>query len=862
MRSFPFALLFVSLGLAAHAPSPASGSVREPPLASPRVHPEATTLFAHRTRTGLTFPTFRRNEDFERTGRLPVVVRYLSPPDSAEREKLARRGVTFDRSEPIASGAWLATVTEEGLSTLAANPAVARVSVDMFRSAPPPLERSLEETTANVAKRAAIAKDGSRLDGKGVVIADIDTTMYIHHPSFFRADGGAFAWVDVDGDGELSPGKDGIDLDGSGTIEPSEVLHDLRSTALSRYTNAVIEEHSTFEPDLDYLYLDTNGNGRRDHGKGFAESTPAYGEPLFVFDDANHDKKTQTSERVIQLATSKIKALSSQDKTFERGKSGGKGLIAYAPEDDERLAAGMGHATGVSGILAGGQPGISRWIGLAPEAELLINDSTGRRGPVTSVQWAIDRGADVILTEYAPYTGVSLDGSSEDERILDAAFDKGAIPVSPAGNLATGHKHRTITLEPGSQEITFGTNLPARLAALSLHWRGPERKLDLKLKTPSGDSIVLPESSPDGTLQSDGTWLFVLGQTTPRGTHERFVYIVSQSPMAKGKFALTATLDDGAPVEVDLFVGDDVSDWAGGLSFDEDTPSRTICSPSTSDKTISVAAYVLHDEPDFYPAGPRGAIARYSSQGPRLDGTPGIEIAAPDNPLSAAPPSNGPDSVVWEPFGGTSGAGPHVAAAVALLKQAFPKASASAIKERLLAGARPGPEEETSAGRGRLDLARALDASIASGDPPNVHLEMVGPAVAGAEATMRVGADDDDKAATNALFARWDLDYDGTFDTEWLPLGEQTIPLVDVPVGAKLGVKVEVRDSQGNINGSTATIEVATEPGPAPGSDPASAADACGCRSVGRTAPGERLLMLLGALGVIAFARRARRRKS
>jgi hypothetical protein len=866
LRGFPIALLLLSFGTMAHAPSAAHGAPRRSPLANPRVHPEASMLFAHRARTGRTFPAFRRNEPFERTGQLPVVVRWVSPPDGAKRERLAQSGVTFDRSEPIASGAWLVTVTERGLRTLADDPDVARVSVDMFREAPRPLDKSLEETGANIAKRAAIAKDGERLDGKGIVIADIDSPIFIHHPAFFRPDGGAFAWVDVDGDGKLTPGKDGVDLDGSGTIETAEVLHDLRSTALPEYSSEIISEHASFEPETDYLYLDTNGNGKRDYGKDFDEKTAAYGEPLFVFDDANHDQVTQTSERVIQLKTSKIKAVASRDTTFTRGKTGATGLNAYAADRDEELATDMGHATGVAGILVGGQPGISKWIGIAPDADLLVGDSRDRRGPVSAVQWAIDQKANVILTEYAPYSGVTLDGSSEDETILDGANSMGIVTVSPAGNLAGGRKHRTVTLEPGSTNIKLETNRDGRLATLSLHYRGPERTIGLKLELPGGTTIDIPASAPDGVAQPDGTFLYVLAQTTPRETHERFVYLttqsVAQTPLPKGIYELTATLDAGAPLEVDLFASDDVTTWAAGFTFDQNTPERTICNPSTSDKTISVAAYVLHDERLFYPAGKSGEIATYSSRGPRIDGAPGIELAAPDNPLSTAPPrADRASEIIWEPFGGTSGAGPHVAAAVALMMQTFPKAKPNELKQRLLDSVKPGEGGAELTGKGKLDIAAALDAKIVSGEPPKVKLQSVSPPIVGGDAMVRVSAEDDEPAG---LSARWDLDYDGTFDTGWLPLGEQAVPLGETPVGAKLGVRVDVRDSQGNVSGATTTIEVRPAEVP-PVLTPAPANDeGCLCRAAGRSLVSERtrapvpvgVALALGAALIVRIRRR------
>lgn len=864
-----FVLGGAALAFLAHAPQVASGASRLPPGASPRVHPQVDLLFAHRARTGRTLPVFRPNAAFEQTGRLPVAVRFATPPDVQKRRRLEASGVKFDKDVPTASGAWLVTIDESGLRTLRADPELARVSVDLFHASPLPVEGSLEETRAAVAKRAVIAKDGVPLDGKGTVIADIDTPVYLHHPAFFRADGGAFPWVDVDGDGKLTPGKDGVDLDQSGTIEPSEVLRELRSTGVTAYDNQPFLEHDDFQPDIDYLFLDTNGNGERDHGKDFDESTPAYGEPLFVFDDANHDGKTSSSERLLRLKTSKFRTIVEGTKTYERGKSGATGLGHYPAETDAKLASDMGHGTGVAGILVGGQPGLSRWTGFAPDADLILYDGyVAQRGPISGVDWAIDQRADVVLTEFAPYTDVSLDGSSEIEAMLDAAFDKGVVPVSPAGNLAASYKHRTITLEPGKQAISLYTKSPVHWGSFSIHHGGPDRTLALTLKTPER---TIPISNADtDTVEIDATSaVYVTNQTTPRGTHERFINYYSTDAALPTEYSLEITLDAGAPLDVDIFASDDVSDWYGGLSFRENTEARTICSPSTSDKTISVAAYVLHGEEEYGAAGKEGERAYYSSSGPTLGGSAGIDIAAPDNPMSASPPVDGLDGVPWTPFGGTSGAGPHVAGAVALLAQAYPKESANERKKRILDSARAfDGESEKTVGKGKLDVAAALEATVPSGDAPVPAITVVTPPAAGGEATLTVAAADDE--SEGALTARWDLDYDGTFDTEWLPLGDagkQTVSFADAAVGAAIGVKVEVRDAQGNLNGAT-TILVAGEPKPAEvdSGNGAPADDVgCACRTTGgATRSGGRLgeTSALFAMGALLALRSRRRRRS
>jgi len=849
--------------------SPSSPPVVAPPLpfAEPRVHPEAMALFTHRALTGGTLPFFRRNPTFEATGVLPVVVRFVAPPSPSRIEALIAAGVRFPRgARPTASGAYLARVTEAALALLTTDPDVARVSVDMVRAGPRPLDRSGVETRAALARRAVLARKGTALDGAGTVIADIDSPAYTFHPAFFRADGGVRAWVDVDRDEALTVGVDGVDLDGNGTVEPTEVLRALPSKAVARTGDAIDGAGSgAFRPDVDYLFLDTNGNGARDVGTGATDATPGHGEPIFVVDDADQDGKLAPSERLLQLGSSKFLRVRSRDVEYASGGKGAEPLVGYDPASDLDLAPQTGHATGVAGILVGGQPGVSRWLGLAPGAQLLLDDSTSSDGPSAGVQWAIDNGANVILTEYAPYAGVSLDGSGEDERLLDAANDQGVITVSPAGNLVGGKKHRTVTLTPG---VVTSLALPtdgyfrgARALQMSLHHRGVARGITVTLELPDQQVLAIPDAFSNKPISTSLGLLYHYGQKTPRGTLERHVAISANSALPGGTYKLGLTLDADAPLEVDLYAGDDVASWMGGFAFDEESTARTMCNPSTSDRTLSVGAYVLHGDESYTPAGAEGDVASYSSRGPLLYGRPAaIELLAPDNPVSAAPPLRGSKSAVaFSPFGGTSGAGPHVAAAIALVRQALPGTPSEAVRKKLLDTARPQAGGAEMTGKGKLDVAAAADATVPTGAPPKVELLVVEPArVGGAGAQLRVQATDDEPL--EGLTARWDLDYDGTFDTDWLPLGVQVVPVAERALGAVIGVKAEVRDGQGNLRGATMNLVVG-EPAPvtaiAPGA-PAEEESGCGCRvpGRGRALAGGGALALAVALAGVVFARR------
>lgn len=810
-----------SIGLAVLVAT--SGTLAGPKKISPLVN----NLFAYREAFHASPPWVEASEGFEGTGQLPILVRSTERFSQERRAALERAGVLFADDAPLASGAWMAKATREGVRALERDETVERVTADVRVRSPHPLDASNQETRANDARRAQLLK-GQALDGSGVVIADIDSGIFVFHPTFFRADAGTYAWTDVNEDGQLTPEVDGVDLDANGTIDAREVLHVLRAQMANAWGRQMNAPSEGFRPERDFLYLDENENGKRDYGKDFSEDTPAYGEPIFVFDDANRDGSFEKKERLLRLGTCKVRAVKTQRGEFVRGGEGARAL-SQLPSGSNDMES-MGHGTGVAGILVGGVPGVSSHLGLAPQADLVLL-TTSAGGPVASLKWAAAKGASVVLTEYAPYTTVTLDGSSEEDAFIDASADA-FVTVSPAGNLAESHKHLTVSLRPGQNRIPIRTEFEARAkyALISMHHRSPQRATRTSLSLPSGTEVALPvEASP--TAPANGLRVMAHSDTTRRGTFEHHVAIEKAAGWESGVYSLNVTLDAGEPLEVDFYLGDDVSSWSGGFVFEGNTRSRTMCSPSTGDKTLSVAAYVLHDEMDFMPAGKAGELARYSSRGPLLHGGPAIEIAAPDNPLSVAPPLAGP--ATYQPFGGTSGAGPHVAAAVALLRQAFPEEGAPAWRERIMKAARKDSftagDREGAFGAGKLDIAGALGLSVSNGEPPRVHIVVPQEIVVGQAATAILDIADED---TPALRMRWDLNYDGDFDTDWLPVAAQAI---DTAAPGVRNAKVEVRDAEGYVAADTMLVRivegVASPAPPPPSTTPTAASDdGCGCR--------------------------------
>ncbi len=813
-------------------------------------------LFAHRATSDAPPPMFRNAQEFMATGTMAVVVRFKKKPTLARMSELGESGILWDRDgEPLASGAYAADITEAGLAALTKAHDVQRVECDLAVIGPRPNADSAAAIQSQLAARALMSRDGKILDGTGITIADVDAPGFIHHPSFFRADGGVFRWVDVNGDGKLTPEVDGVDLDGDGTIAKNEVLHTLASAMLEPYPGyptPEIRRSSAFVPDIDHLYLDLNGNGRRDFGAGFASDTPAFGEPIFVADDADHDQVVTRKERLLRLGTSKYRAVRNDKIIYTRDGSGKSALNEYTTLTVE----GTDHAPGVGGILVGGVGGISRFVGLVPNADILLSDSSN---DVTSVQWAIDQKADVVVTEYAPYTSVSLDGSSEGELILDAALAKGTVPVSPAGNLARGNKHVAKLFNPGRTELVMSSMNGESYLGLSAHHRSVTA-VKYTLRRPNGAE----ENLGDRYVTINEESLYAYTNDTSKGTHEQHLWLFDQKrqPIETGNYAVIVDVPTGAaPVLIDLYVGDEVHNWAGGIAFTEATPTRTVCYPATSEKTIAVGAYTLNGGIEYGTQGEAGELASYSSIGPLIDGREGILITAPDNPISANFNPADPYGVYFMVFGGTSGAGPHVASVVAMAKQLYPTESGPEIRERIVRSATKDQfvtSDETRWGKGKVSALAALGLSSPNeGKAPTVRIDAPDVARPGKQVTLRLDIQDDED--NGSLRARWDLDYDGTLDTDWLPVTERVITLGQ---SGSAGVRVEVHDGQGHL--STATALVVIDPNaPEPVTDvaPNTPAASGGCATAPTQTSPWNVVAIASAIAAF-LGRRAIRRQS
>ncbi len=826
-------------------------------------------------------------------GKADVVLELDRAPDTAMLDRLRQRGAVLRQVQ----GAYLrhgrfvpARVDAPTIDALSTLPGVRRIALAPPRS-PLPMDHSSELIALSAARGARPALD--LLTGDGIVVADLDSNAEVFHPQFFRADAGWFDWIDTNHNGVLDPGVDAIDLDRDGKANSSEKATLLKQqTMYAWYGDFVKARPDGFDPSIDWLYLDANGNGARDYGKskGFDDSVPAFGEPLFVPDDVNLNGRVDIGERVARLGSSKFKKVyvhienwGDVDHVFERGvdlsthrNNYTDGAYGY----DEAL-----HGSGVLSIVAGDVPLIARrWVGLAPDADLLLGYelSSSSAGALT---WALEQKPDVVLHETANWTGIALDGSDVMSSMVDeSAVEESVTHSCPVGNTGGGRKHAHLTV-PAAGEKTFtfdipdfGASGPAQYVELSLNVRGAEN-LPVKVVEPGGQSYSFTKSG-SGFLSNQGAYWLTTDKTS-RGTYFFDLWLYADDPKTapvQGTWTVTVTGDPQKEAIVDAYLMDDVSSWGLGVAFPESiaTDDRTIGVPATADHCIAVGAHTGHPmsaaEPWFGDSPEKqGEVRLYSGRGPRIDGVQKPDVVAPDNPFVAAPYIVGgaygdtPYGGVW-PFGGTSGAGPHVTGVTVMLAQAGIRGDAAreAIRKGAVSDAITGTIPNHDYGWGRLSAAGVFGVPV-DGKPPTLTLSAVPAGAAeGEPVELRPVVTDPDGAAS-AVELKWDDGYDGTWDTSWATAGMRA---VTKKTSAPEPFKARARDATGRVceaviwvdeplpaQPDAGAVDAGTEPG-IPATSPAKDDDGCGCSMVGADRSAGWLLGVLSGSLLIGARRR------
>jgi subtilisin family serine protease len=348
------------------------------------------------------------------------------------------------------------------------------------------------------------------------------------------------------------------------------------------------------------------------------------------------------------------------------------------------------HGTHVSGIAAGNGRYSMYYIGMAPEADIIMvankDDDLWNHGSTTA--GTLD-GFDYIRTKANALhkrfvintsQGTNLgphDGTTLFEQALNADVAAGGIHCVSAGNEAIKSRHASAVVSASSPQeihcelIKNGYDLPMDI------WYEANDRMVLRIKEMDDTSYVSLFPPVDSTItyslsSADVTVTTKIGSPL-NGDNEIFITI---HPTKQGVCYLRLqfsayngnTLPDGGRVDLWLerypFAGFTTNvDW-----------SITLGMPACADSAITVASY--NNRTGY---GLVDDISNFSSRGPRRDGVMKPEIAGIGGMVISSVGSGG-----YETFSGTSMSSPHVAGAIALLLQQDSTLKNYQIRNKLL----------------------------------------------------------------------------------------------------------------------------------------------------------------------------------
>jgi hypothetical protein len=246
-----------------------------------------------------------------------------------------------------------------------------------------------------------------------------------------------------------------------------------------------------------------------------------------------------------------------------------------------------------------------------------------------------------------------------------------------------------------------------------------------------------------GNAYVNGYYVWFDASTSPRGTCAMHIYVdYNTNPSLTGTWELHVVNTSGAPVEVISNVADDVTSWAGGAEFlNYYSNDRNVTWPATADGAFVNGSYSTRGFEGYGGVGggsiPAGQISAFSGRGTRVDGRHLLDIVSPGNydVYSSMSSQNGSGYGLggYRQFSGTSAAGPHVAAACALVRQKYPFATmkdvALLLTSNAAADAFTGGVYNDTWGWGKLRILHAVGVPTGVDDiargaaPPRVLLD-------------------------------------------------------------------------------------------------------------------------------------------
>lgn len=352
----------------------------------------------------------------------------------------------------------------------------------------------------------------------------------------------------------------------------------------------------------------------------------------------------------------------------------------YCDQGFERTS----HGTATSEIL----------FDMVPDAELILVCIDDALDLAQAVDALLSDGVQVVNMSLGFYNTSRGDGSggpaSPDDSVR-RAIRSGILWVNSSGNEAQVHNSATFRdtngnglheFAPGDETMAFTVPAHGRVDVYVKwdEWGARADDFDVCL----GDGEASTPRCFASKVADRGLPTAALGLTSP---YDQPIEL---------RLSIKRRAGVGLP-RIDTFV-------VGASSLEYPVGEGSLAEPASAPDVVSVGAVCTSS----------GELRPYSSRGPTIDGRPGVTLAAPGSVSGfLAGAVNGCEGN----NGGTSTAAPHVAGALALVRQGFPALSGRKIIDELLARAErtvPSGQADPATGFGLLDLGSPPSRS----DPP------------------------------------------------------------------------------------------------------------------------------------------------
>jgi subtilisin family serine protease len=391
---------------------------------------------------------------------------------------------------------------------------------------------------------------------------------------------------------------------------------------------------------------------------------------------------------------------------------------------------GGDHGTEVAGVAAGNglaAPQSGTYVGVAEEASLVVVDLNATRDSfpssanvVDAIRYVFDlagslgRRAVVNLSQGARLGPHDPTGGFE--TLLDDLLeeDESRIVVVSAGNDGERETHARIDPQQFAGSVDLELVVPRSEGPwLTVElWSADADFLEVELIDPRGAaSPPVSTGKRAGGLTRDGFSIAGVPNVNGVRANQTTILVTAGSgALLDGRWTIRIrpiVLSSGEPVHAWL-------DSAGSLARFEPRfadAESTMTSPATAEHVIAVGAYRV---------GPvLGAYEPSSSRGPDRRGNPLRLLTAPGAPVTTCT-----TLVSGAPYGtrrGTSLAAPHVTGAIALMLEQRPELTRDEVAGCLLGTARIDADTilgpASGWGAGKLDIAAALDCTVAARSP-------------------------------------------------------------------------------------------------------------------------------------------------